>query len=60
MIMTKKTNKEKVVRPTINYVMVYCTMCTSNFKAFKKNNIGELIEQQLCPHTIYKEVKFNA
>jgi len=38
----------------IKSLKFWCTACTHSFEIFKKNNKGELIEQQICPHMIYK------
>ena len=49
-----------VERPPVERITIYCTSCTKNYSANRKDNKGLLIKQQLCPHTILEEVKYNA
>ena len=53
---SQKTEKKPKVKPTVKGIIIWCTACTKNYTVFKKNNKGELIEQQVCPHTILKKV----
>ena len=56
----KETISKVVDRPPVQNVKVFCTACDQAFLAIKKDNIGHLIEQQLCPHIIFREAKYNA
>lgn len=56
----KETVSKVVERPPIDKIEIWCTACSANYSANKKDNKGELTEQQLCPHTILKKVKYNA
>lgn len=52
----KKEEGGPKVKPTVKEIIIWCVSCTQNFTMSKKNNKGELIEQQVCPHTILKKV----
>jgi len=53
----QKREKEKPkTKPTVKSIIIWCVSCTQNFTINKKNNKGEMVEQQVCPHTILKKV----
>ncbi len=56
----KRSISKVIDRPPVQSMTVFCTACTATFTAIKKDNIGHLIEQQLCPHIIFREAKYNA
>ena len=54
---SQEREKDKPKRkPAVKEIIIWCVSCTQNFTMSKKNNKGELIEQQVCPHTILKKV----
>jgi len=38
-------------------IQIWCLACEQNWIVSKKNDKGEFIEQQICPHSILKSVK---
>ncbi len=53
----QKIEKEKPkTKPVVKSIIIWCVSCTQNFTVIKKNNKGELIRQQVCPHTIFEKV----
>jgi len=49
----------KTIKTTqkIKEIIIFCTSCTQKFKVDKKDENGNIIKQQVCPHTILEEVK---
>ena len=51
-----KSQKKPTKKPFIKSFIIWCTACGSNYTVDRKNDKGELIEQQICPHAILKKV----
>lgn len=51
--MTTQTKR----KPVIDRIAVYCVVCTDTFYISRKNDKGELVEIQVCPHLIFKDAK---
>ena len=53
-IAIKKEKKEKKLKS----IIIYCTPCTRSYTILKKNEKGDIAEQQVCPHTVFRQVLY--
>lgn len=53
---TQKTKRQPNRKPLIKSIIIWCTVCGSNYTVIKKDNKGVLIEQGICPHAVFKKV----
>ena len=51
-----KMNKTKS-KLKVKEIILFCTACTQIFRVNKKDENGNIIKQQVCPHTILEEVR---
>jgi hypothetical protein len=48
--------KEKT--PIVDRIHVFCVPCTQSYFISRKDDKGDLIEIQICPHLIFKKVSY--
>lgn len=53
-VMDKINNKQKL---KVKEVTFFCTACTQKFTVNKKDENGNIIKQQVCPHIILEGVR---
>lgn len=42
----------------VDRIAIYCVPCTQTYFISRKGNDGQLVEAQVCPHTIFKDISF--
>jgi len=51
-----KALKKQKSRASVKSIILYCVPCTRSYTIITKDDKGEMIEQQVCQHTIFKKV----
>ena len=55
MEISKNLSKQKS-RASVKAIIFYCVPCSRSYTAIRKNEKGEMVEQQVCQHTTLKKV----